>query len=251
MMNKKGFSVLLVVLIIVVLVGLGSVVYIKFSAPICAVNEDCGADFYSSNYCDSEAVKRDFVTFLCNNPGTKEASCEEDRNPEVVRDCPTPYACFEEPGDDVCLQRQCQALEGAAWLGGPSVSRVFFDGVSQRDQLSLIVMRTGATFRVNIFTDRNEEPERKIFTSEILSDEDIDDFGWVKLNVQNVEPMPSGHYWIGIDVTQYGDSAFNTCVSNDGKADTFGSDSTLENGQFRDGYNPDYRNEHDIVHLFE
>ena len=83
-----------------------------------------------------------------------------------------------------------------------------------------------------------------------LNDDDIDDFQWIRLSMANVESMAPGYHWIGIEIVNYVDKAFNTCVTNDRKADTFGSDNIIVDGMF-EGLDEFRKTEHDMVYLFE
>lgn len=212
----------------------------------CETDENCGAEHYSDNYCNELNVKKDLISYTCGNPGTKDAVCRENRLSEQVEECKYPYKC--ETGG--CMQQSCYELSDAVWLGGPTSSRIFFDTTKERNELVVMAMETGAEFKVHLFTDKGGLPDRKLYTWGPLNDENIDEYQWIRLSMANVETTPSGYYWIGIEVVKYGDSAFNTCVTNDRSDDTFGRENNLINGQFED-FEDSKKTEHDIVYLFE
>lgn len=216
------------------------------SMPACESNENCGTEHYSDNYCAGANVKKDFITYTCVNPATKEALCRENRQPEQIQECKYPYRC--ESGE--CMQQSCYELTDTTWLGGPTSSRIFFDAPKIRNELIVMAMRTGAEFKVHIFTDKNGLPDRKLNSWGPLNDDDIDDYQWIRLSMNGVESMAPGYHWIGIEVIEYGDRAFNTCVTNDRKDDTFGTENTITNGQFEE-LGDIRKTEHDMVYLFE
>jgi len=212
----------------------------------CENDEICGAEHYADNYCDESNVKKDLISYTCGNPGTKDAVCRENRQPEQVEECKYPYKC--EAGG--CMQQSCYELTDTVWLGGPTSSRIFFDTTKERNELIIMAMETGAEFKVHLYTDKDSLPERRLSTWAPLNDEHIDEYNWIRLSMDSVETMPSGYYWIGIEVTKYGDSAFNTCVTNDRNDDTFGRENNIIDGQF-ENFEDTMKTEHDIVYLFE
>jgi hypothetical protein len=216
------------------------------SKPACDSDLSCGREYYSDNYCEGSTVKTDFITYTCLNPGTGQASCRESRKPELEKECIYPYKC--EQGD--CIEQSCYELDNSNWLGGPTSSRVFFDTPKKRNELIVLAMKTGAEFKVHLYLDKDGSPDRKLKSWGPLNDDSIDDFQWIRLNMDGVESMPPAYYWIGIEVMKYGDSAFNTCTTNDRKADTYGREDTITNGEFEE-LDDIRKTEHDMVYLFE
>lgn len=220
---------------------MGTYLYLQ---PVCIANADCGATYESVAYCQENVVVKDTVTPQCVNADSFKAKCQEQRKPTMVESCMYPYAC----SDGACIPQSCYQLSDAVWLGGPAVSRIFFDSPKNRSQVSILAMKTGAEFNVQLFTDREGQPVRTLKIWDGLNDNSIDESGWITLSMQGVESIPSGYYWLGIEVVKYGDGAFNTCVRNDRKEDTYGSDNVIVDGIFTQTTS---RNEHDIVYIFE
>lgn len=239
----KGWIILIV--IIALAAGAAST-YFFMTPPVCETDLQCGIEHQSdTNYCDGNTIKLDTISYTCLNPGTRKSSCQENKAPQIQKECIYPYKC----GEGQCLQQTCYDIPTALWLGGPAKSRIFFDTPKQRSELILLVMRTGATFKVHLYTDNNGLPDMKLNTWGPLSDNSIDDSGWVRLKMEGIGTMPPGYYWIGIEVMQYGNMAFNTCVTNDRKDDTWGREDTITDGKF-ESFQDYNKNENDIIYAF-
>lgn len=237
------------IIALVIIVLLAIIAYLVYSSKPIVCNDDSGCGIqgsYSDSYCDGNIVKKDLINYKCLSPGTRKSSCVIDKTPETVKECVNLYKC----STGECLEKNCNEITEAVWLGGPTSSRIFFDTPQKRNQLNLIVMRTGADFKVHIFTDKSGLPDRKLFSSLKLNDSSIDDNGWVKLSMQGVETMPSGYYWVGIEVIKYGNSAYNTCVFNDRNDDTYSREDTITNGAYKD-FNDNLKTQSDIIYMFE
>ena len=227
--------------------GMAAVAYLSPNTA-CVTDADCGGPYESDLYCQDNTIKNDLVSYSCVNGNTKEALCQEMRTPNIVKECRYPYACDL----GACIQQDCNQLGDTVWLGGPAISRIFFDRTQHRGKLSIIAMRTGANFKVHLYMDDNDKPSRNLGDWGPLNDESINELGWVTLNMQNVETMPADYYWIGIEVLEYGDMAFNSCVRNDRDDGTHGRSDNITNGVLDNLFQDlDRRTEHDLVHIFE
>ena len=233
-----------IIIIIVLVVGISA--YFLLTPPICEADLDCGNEHYSDNYCDGNIVKTDKITYTCLNAGTRKSSCQENKAPQVEKECAYPYKC----GEGACIEQSCYELDNGNWLGGPMSSRIFFDTPKQRNTLTILVMKTGAEFKVHLYTDKSNLPDRLLKSWSPLNDDSIDDFQWIRLSMDDVESMPSAYYWIGIEVIKYGDGAFNTCTTNDRKEDTYGREDIIVDGEFGE-FNDNLKTEHDMIYLFE
>ena len=69
---------------------------------ICSVVLDCGVAGYSGdNYCSEGNVVKDFINYVCNNPGTTSSYCTEDSEPRIMMECS--YGCDDLGLGGVCL----------------------------------------------------------------------------------------------------------------------------------------------------
>jgi hypothetical protein len=67
--------------------------------------------------------------------------------------------------------------------------------------------------------------------------------------MDGIGSMPAAYHWIGIEVVKYGNMAFNTCVTNDRKEDTWGREDTITDGKF-ESFQDYNKNENDIIYAF-
>lgn len=236
-----------------IILGIAAVLFISgcISSPatviVCESDSECGTDTYSQTYCDGNIAKHDRITFTCDSPGTEQSRCNQSDTPETIDECEEKYYKCE---NGECLEKICNELDGTVWFGSSMTSRIFFDTPNQRDYLKINVLETGATFKVHVFLDKDGLPERRIFSSPVLDDDSINQFGWVKIDFSSTETTPSGYYWISIEVIEIGDFSFNTCVFNDREDDTYGREDVIINGTFTEGFDDDRINTHDMIYYF-
>ena len=71
----------------------------------CLRGSDCGADgFIGNNFCSGNDVKRNFIDYTCENPGTRNSSCSSESENRLIQQCTTTQMCT----DGQCITKpQC------------------------------------------------------------------------------------------------------------------------------------------------
>jgi len=67
----------------------------------CLSESDCGTDgFEGNNFCSGNSVKRNYINYTCNNPGTRTSSCSSVSEDKLIQQC-----------SELCVEGACVDIE--------------------------------------------------------------------------------------------------------------------------------------------
>ncbi len=85
------------------------------SAPVCSSNSQCGTDgFVGSNFCQSNGVYRNYVSYTCNNPGTFDSFCTSSTSAQLQTTCTASQTCTNGSCNNICTPNASQRCVGNA-----------------------------------------------------------------------------------------------------------------------------------------
>ena|SRR3989344_3417196 len=95
-------QLLLICAIVLVVGGLGSVAQARYACSggdcayvTCDTNSDCGNNqFTGTQFCAGNSISQNYITFICNNPGTGNSSCTYTSAPRVQYNCSSNGSCI-------------------------------------------------------------------------------------------------------------------------------------------------------------